>query len=64
MARASYQRVDNIRIGKKPVSVKLIKSNHKTATVCPTPSQLDTPPLRVVDDRPTRPYRPMLHLKV
>lgn len=65
MARASYQRIDSIRIGKKPVSVKLVKSNHKTVTVCPTPSQLDTPPLRAVDsDEPRRPYRPMLHLKV
>lgn len=63
MARASYQRIDNIRIGKKPVSVKLVKKNHKTVTVCPMPS-LDTPPLRVVDERPHRPYRPMLHLKV
>jgi hypothetical protein len=65
MARASYQRIDNIRIGNKPVRVKLVKKNHKTVTVCPTPSQLDTPPLRVVrEDTPERPYRPMLRLKV
>lgn len=63
MARASYQKIDNIRIGKKPVSVKLVKKNHKPVTVCLPP--LDTPPLRVVDERPqARPYRPVLHLKV
>lgn len=64
MARASYQKIDNIRIGgNKLVSVKLVKKNHKPVTVCLPP--LDTPPLRVVDDkRKERPYRPMLHLKV
>lgn len=63
MARASYQRIDNIRIGTKPVTVKLVKANHTSIEVCPTPSQ--APSLRVVreDDRP-RPYRPMLRLKV
>lgn len=59
MARASYQRIDNIRIGKKPATVELVKANHKPVTVCPTPS------LRVVRDTDIhRPYRPMLHLKV
>lgn len=63
MARASYQRIDNIRIGKKPATVTLVKSNHKSVTVCPTPST--APELRVVrEGEIRRPYRPMLHLKV
>lgn len=58
MARASYQKIDNIRIGTKPVSVKLVKKNHKTVTVCPKPSHVQQPSLK------TGPYKPILHLKV
>lgn len=58
MARASYQRIDNIRIGTKPVNVKLVKKSHKSVTVCPTPSVIQPP------SHKNGPYRPMLHLKV
>lgn len=62
MTRASYQRIDNIRIGKKPATVALVKANHTTVTVCPTPSIGVLRPVR--EDGVRRPYRPMLHLKV
>lgn len=58
MARASYQRIDNIRIGKKPATVKLVKANHKSVTVCPTPSVIQPP------SHKNGPYKPILHLKV
>ena len=62
MARASYQKIDNIRIGgNKPVSVKLVKKNNKSVTVC-LPS-LDTPPLRVVKSSGDG-HRPILRLKI
>lgn len=62
MARASYQRIDHIRLGKKPATVELVKANHKPVTVCPTPSIGVLRPVR--EDEPRRPYRPMLRLKV
>ena len=38
MARASYQNVDNIVLGRKAPVGRLVKKNHTVVTVCPTPS--------------------------
>jgi hypothetical protein len=55
MARASYQKIDNIRLGTKPVNVKLHKKNNKSVTVCLAPPNFH--------NTPKREGRPVLHLK-
>jgi hypothetical protein len=58
MARASYQSVDNIRIGNKPTSLRLIRTNSKSVMVCPSDLSLK----RTLHSVPARERKPLLSL--
>lgn len=61
MARASYQHIDNIRIGKGPVSISLVKKNHKKIKVCLKGADFPSGPTSYSI---LKPIRPKLKLKL